>query len=119
LKAAWVNNLDFAAAVGFPIYILFLVHGFRIIRQAFTKNTLDGSGKVQLALFLGFLLLNFAGTAQGEVARLWLFWVPMVVLFAALEIEIYLRTNPRLVLILILLQISTIFLTVHFQDFQM
>jgi hypothetical protein len=119
LDAAWINNLDFAAAVGFPIYILFLVHGMRIILQALQKNIPGVKGTIELALLLSFLLLNLAGTAQGEVARLWLFWVPMVVLFAALELEIYLRKSPSLVFILVFVQIGTIFLTYHFQDFQM
>jgi len=119
LGAAWINNLDFAAAIGFPIYILFLVHGIRIILQALHKNIPGIKGTVELALLLSFLLLNLVGTAQGEVARLWLFWVPMVVLFAALELEIYLRKSPYLVFILVLIQIGTIFLTYHFQDFQM
>lgn len=119
LGAAWINNLDFAAAIGFPIYILFMVHGIRIVLQALKKNIPETKDVLQLALFLSFLLLNVAGTAQGEVARLWMFWIPMVVLFAALEIEIYARRRPALLLALVLLQIGTIFLTYHFQDFHM
>jgi hypothetical protein len=118
LNAAWINNLDFAAAVGFPIYILFMVYGIRLLLQALRKKITNGKG-VLLALFLGFLLLNLAGTAQGEVARLWMFWVPMVVLFAALEVEGYVRKMPSLVFLLVLIQVGTVFLTYHFQDFHM
>jgi len=64
-------------------------------------------------------VLNFAGTTQGEVARLWMFWVPLVVASAAVELERFVQKNPRLLLVLILLQIGTILLTYHYQDLKM
>ena len=36
-------------------------------------------------------MLNLLGTAQGEVPRLWLFWLPMMAIFAAYELEPHAR----------------------------
>jgi hypothetical protein len=117
-RAAWVNSLDYAAAVGFPIYILFAVQAVRRLR-ALGKPQLPPADLVLLSLLASFLVLNLAGTAQGEVPRLWLFWLPMVVLLAAFELEPHLRQRPRLLLLLGGAQLITLMLTFHFQDLRM
>ena len=71
------------------------------------------------SLLLSFILLNLAGTAQGEVPRLWLFWLPMVVLLAAREIEPFVQAHPVVLPWLAITQFITIFLTFHFQDLRM
>ena len=71
------------------------------------------------SLLLSFIVLNLAGTAQGEVPRLWLFWLPMVLFLASMEIVSYARRRPLIVLGLALTQIVTIVLTFHFQDLRM
>ena len=38
LSAAWINNLDFAAAIGFPIYILFLAQAVRRVPGASSRG---------------------------------------------------------------------------------
>jgi hypothetical protein len=117
-RAAWVNNLDFAAAIGFPIYILFAAQSVRRLLSLRKPNLLPRDG-VLLALLLSFLLLNLAGTAQGEVPRLWLFWLPMVALLAAFELEEPLRKRPWLLPVLAGIQLVTLMLTFHFQDLRM
>ncbi len=117
-RAAWFNSLDFSAAVGFFIYALFLIQGIRLL--ACLRNArISSSDEIMAALFLSFLVLNLAGTAQGEVPRLWLFWLPMVVMGAALEMEQTAARRPRLVLLLAGVQLITLFLTFHFQDLRM
>jgi nitrate reductase gamma subunit len=116
--AAWLNNLDFAAAIGFPIYILFVVQAVRLLLRLFRRMT-DSSDTIPLTFLLSFIVLNLAGTAQGEVPRLWLFWLPMVVIFAAYEIELLAQKNRLFLLGLAVAQCITILLTYHFQDLRM
>jgi hypothetical protein len=118
LNAAWFNNLDFAAAVGFPIYILFAGQGIRLLKRLFAGNA--AAGDIILgSLFLSYIVLSLAGTAQGEVPRLWLFWLPMVVILASLEIKDWAEKQPLLLFGLVVAQFITIFLTFHFQDLRM
>jgi hypothetical protein len=118
LSAAWINNLDFAAAIGFPIYILFFAQAVRRVRR-FIKEQAARGDVILLAMLLSFVVLNLAGTAQGEVPRLWLFWLPMVVLLAAYELEPHLRERPHILLALGVAQLVTLMLTFHFQDLRM
>lgn len=118
LGALWLNNLDFASAIGYPIYILFVVQGFHILQRLFRGMVWPGDILLS-ALFISFAILNLAGTAQGEVPRLWLFWVPMVVTLAAIELEPWIDRHPRLMFLLAGAQLITIFLTFHFQDLRM
>ncbi len=118
LNAAWFNNLDFAAAVGFPIYILFMVQGIRVLKRLFAG--VDSAGDIILgSLFLSYIVLSLAGTAQGEVPRLWLFWLPLVVILAALELRPWAEKRPLLFFGLVVAQFVTYFLTFHFQDLRM
>ncbi|HEY5902913.1 MAG TPA: hypothetical protein VIU39_10195 [Anaerolineales bacterium] len=117
-KAAWLNNLDFAVAIGFPIYVLFLVQAARRLWRFF-KDRMDTGDITLLALLVSFIVLNLAGTAQGEVPRLWLFWLPMVALFAAFELEPHLQKRPHWLIGLGVVQLVTLMLTFHFQDLRM
>jgi hypothetical protein len=120
LGAAWLNHLDLAAAMGFPLYLLFLAGAVRLLGRLFKGAEAVRPGDIILAaLLLSFLVLNVAGTAQGEVPRLWLFWLPMMVMLAALELEPYVADHPRLLLGLGVVQLITLFLTFHFQDLRM
>ncbi len=116
LGAGRLNLTEFAAAVGFPIFLLFLSRGIKII-VAFVKKEaglLDGV----LGVFFGtFLALNLYGQVQGEVSRLWMFWTPMVVMFAGVEIVDLFKRKEMAVALLIIAQMITIYLTFHFQDF--
>jgi len=118
LGAAWINNLDFAAAIGFPLYILFLAQAARRV-WLMMKSRVFGGDLILLALLLSFVVLNLAGTAQGEVPRLWLFWLPMVAVLAAYELEPHLRRRPHLLLAVGAAQLVTLMLTFHFQDLRM
>ncbi len=118
LNAAWINNLDFAAGIGFPIYILFIAQAVRRIWR-FLKDRLTPADIVLMSLLLSFVVLNLLGTAQGEVPRLWLFWLPMMALFSAFELRIHARKHPSVVFWLGLAQFITIVLTYHFQDLRM
>jgi len=116
LRAALLNNLDFAAALGFPIFLLFL---WRAVRTLLALIHRRGSNlEVYLgALFLTYLALNLYGQIQGEAARIWMFWVPVVVIFAGIELaSSFPRRNLALYLV-ISLQLATMLMTFQFQDF--
>jgi hypothetical protein len=117
-KAAWINNLEFASTVGFPLFILFVTQAIRLIARIL-KQAVQPGDEVLGAFLLTYIILNLAGTAQGEVGRLWMFWVPMVLFFASFEIEKLMRKKPLLFLGLMLLQYGTLILTFHFQDLRM
>jgi hypothetical protein len=118
LNAAWINNLDFAAAVGFPIYILFIVQVIRRL-SSLRKPDLPPAEMVLAALTLSFLVLVFAGTAQGEVPRLWLFWLPLVAVLAALELRRYVERRSLWLMLIAAAEFFTMMFTFHFQDLRM
>jgi hypothetical protein len=118
VNAAWINNLDYAAAIGFPIYILFVAQAIRRGWRFFRSN-IDRGDVLLLSLLPSFVLLDLLGTAQGEVPRLWLFWLPMVSLFAAYELQSSARRRPWIAYLLGLAQWVTLMLTFHFQDLRM
>jgi hypothetical protein len=117
-QALWWNNLEFATTVGVAVYLLFLIYGIRLIVQLARRQSTP-SGIVLSSFFLAFLALNAAGSAQGEIARLWLFWVPMVVIFASLELYRWAQKRPYLFYALLLAQFVTFMLTYHFQELKM
>ncbi|HSW67793.1 MAG TPA: hypothetical protein VLH16_04365, partial [Bacteroidales bacterium] len=118
LNALVWNNLDFAAAVGVAVYLLFAIHGLKLLFRIARREA--ASQEIMLAsVFLSFLILNLGGTAQGEVARLWIFWVPAVVLFAGRELLHWKPDKRYPFYALLLAQFITIILTFHFQDLRM
>ena len=115
-RAAFLNNIELAAAVGFPIFLLFLWRAVRTIlalvrRQASQLDLALG------ALCLTYLALNLYGQVQGEVSRLWIFWVPMIVICAGVELATQFRRRVLVVNFVILLQLITILMIYQFQDF--
>jgi len=61
--------------------------------------------------------LNVYGQMQGEAARLWMFWVPMVVSFAGFELYSHFHRKNLVVYLVVTLQFITIWMTFMFQDF--
>ncbi len=116
LRAAFLNNLEFAAAVGFPVYLLFLWRAIgtltRLVRRKASELDIAMG-----ALLLTFLALNAYGQMQGEAARLWMFWVPMVVIFAGLELLSQFRRRELAFTLVVTLQLVTMWITFLFQDF--
>jgi len=118
LGALWINNLEFATVVGLLFYLLFIVYGIRIISR-FMRRTAQPDDAVFGSLFLAYIVMNLGGTVQGEVGRLWIFWTPMVVIFAVLELYPWIQKKPVIVLAATFLQLCTLMLTYHFQDLLM
>lgn len=116
LGAARLNLTEFAAAVGFPLFLLFLSRSVSIV-AAFIRRKATRLDWVLGAYLITFLALNAYGQVQGEVSRLWLFWTPMVVMFAGTELKQRFGGRPAVVLLVALLQLITIFMTFQFQEF--
>ena len=115
-RAALLNNLDFAAAVGFPIFLLFLWRAGRTLLALIHRRGSDL--EVYLgALFLTYLALNLYGQIQGEAARIWVFWVPVVVIFAGIELASSFQRRNLALYLVITLQLVTMLMTFQFQDF--
>lgn len=115
LSALYLNNMEFASAVGFPIYLLFFVQGVRTLVSFIRKRATMQDG-ILASFFITYLALNVFAPIQGEAARLWIFWTPMVVLFAALAIATIFRREKGVIYLIVVLQLVTIYLTYKFQD---
>lgn len=77
----WVafNLLDYAIFVSLPVAVFFL----RGIVNTIRRRNLDAQWRFIVALVGTMLLLNITGTNRGEIARLWMFLMPMTVAVAA------------------------------------
>jgi hypothetical protein len=118
IQADFLNNIEFATSVGFPVFILFVVQGIRVLVHFF-QDKAKRIELLQVAFFGTFLAMNFTGTTQGEVARLWMFLVPLVVFFAAREVLPWAKRRPIWLILLIAAQLLTVALTYHFEDLRM
>ena len=116
LSAFTLNNMEFAAAIGYPIYVLFLVQGV-ITLLAFVRNKTDQGQALLVSFFATFFAMNVFAPIQGEAARLWIFWAPVMVIFAGTGISSLFKGNRRFVYLLVVLQLTTMYLTFKFQDF--
>jgi hypothetical protein len=118
LTAMKLNNIEFATAVGFPVFTLFLVQGIKVVVSFFRKSAGQAEA-IQAGLLGTFVALNLAGQTRGEAARLWMFWVPMVVMFAGIEFVPLLQRKRWLFYLLLAAQFITLMLTYQFQDLKM
>jgi hypothetical protein len=85
--AALVNNSEFAIWFGFPMLLLVLAQflaTFRSLRRRETKP-LD---LIVLSLALTLILLNVFGNTRAEVARLWLFTLPVFSLLISNQMKL-------------------------------
>jgi hypothetical protein len=116
LRAAFLNNIELAAAVGFPIFLLFLWRAVRTV-VALVRRRATNLDFALGAMCLTYLALNLYGQVQGEVSRLWIFWVPMIVTFAGVELGTQFKRRALAVNFVVLLQLITILMIFQFQDF--
>jgi low affinity Fe/Cu permease len=70
-----------------------------------------------LAMLATLIALFISGEAAGEVARQWAFSITLLVIFASSEIGSLFKYQKKWVLLILLTQLSTIYLTFKFQDF--
>jgi hypothetical protein len=78
----WYNLYDYAAFVGLPLSILFGIRIYDSARSATCRrgNHVDAAAVATAATIL---IITLSGTSRGEVARMWLFLLPPVLLAGA------------------------------------
>jgi len=104
----WIayNLYDLAAFLGLPLAFLFLSR----LRHAVGRRWRQGDA-VAVATALAILILDVSGASRGEVARLWLFLAPPVVLVVASVVA-----QRRSFLTLAVLQASSLLVLSLFLD---
>lgn len=116
LYGAFLNNISFSAWMGFPMYLLFFLSAARSVIPWIKDQAtmLDGL----LASFtITFVALNLFGDTAGEVARLWIFMIPLMSIYAGLKIVHLFKRKDHGAYLIISLQLITMILTYKFQDF--
>jgi hypothetical protein len=115
LAAGVLNNIELACLVSLPVFVLFLVRGVKSV-AALVRRKISPSEMVQASLFITYILLNAYGQVRGEAGRLWMFWVPTMAIFAAIEAALLIKRRPILTYVLVVMQFITLMLTYQFQD---
>jgi hypothetical protein len=110
------NNAEFAFWVGVPIILMAFSRSLRA-----AVRLVRGRSKDLDVLALGFIAtfvgLNVFGQTRGEVGRLWLFMVPVLVLLACDEVKNLLGRRPMATYLLLGSELITTFLLYKFYDF--
>lgn len=111
-----LNNAEFLTWIGIPAAVLLIAH---LVRSgwAWIKQRADSTDAMMVAFFLVYAALNLAGQTRSEVARLWLFLLPVMAIFIAREARLLLRRKGSALVILVLIQLVTTFLLFAYQDF--
>ncbi|MCC6147673.1 MAG: hypothetical protein IT308_08920 [Anaerolineaceae bacterium] len=117
-QAALLNNIELAAAIGFPTFIFFGIMGVRSLVRVLRRMP-DESAAINASLFLAYAALNALRVVLGEAARLWMFWVPVMALLAVQFLLPATRRSRWFMPLFIAIQFVTLFLTYQFQDFWM
>jgi hypothetical protein len=116
ILAAVQNNTEFAFWVGVPIVLMAFSRSLRAAVRLLRRRSEDLD-----VLALGFLAtyvgLNVFGQTRGEVGRLWLFMVPVLVLLAYDEVKNLLGRRPMTTYLLLGSELITTFLIFKFSDF--
>ncbi len=115
-KALVINNIEFTLWTGVSLILLVIFQGRSALMRVWKKKP----GLLDLML-LGFLVtfvaLNFFSQTRSEVGRLWLFLVPVLAVIAAPQAVSLNRKPIRSLWFILVLQLFTVWITYHFQDF--
>jgi hypothetical protein len=109
----WVgwNLYDFLTFLGIPIAVLFVVESGRAWRSL-AKGIADigHEGRLGVAISAALLAVDVLGVVRGEVGRIWLLWMPVACLIAAMHLT---RQGRRFqfALILSLVAVQALFFT--------
>jgi hypothetical protein len=112
-----LNLVEFFFWLGMPVAVVSLAHiRYAIKKAAFQQVSL--STNLSLVLLGSLLYLAFFGKTKGEVARLWLFLVPLVTITAVECLHVRFKSHLKLVIsCLFILQLVTVYFVKRFQDF--
>jgi hypothetical protein len=116
-QAILLNNIEFAALVGFPLFILFIT---RITESVFQikRKQIDQTTVFVLTFGAMYAVVNVLGQTKGEVGRIWLFLVPALTIFASSEIiNSFPQVKHRTIVYGVLMLLVTSLLIFVFQDY--
>jgi hypothetical protein len=111
-----LDDAEFVTWIGFPIILLLLVRLGRGV-VAFARRRASRLDALAITFLAAYVLLVVFGQTNGEVQRLYLFLVPVVALLSADELGTLFKEKKAGFLFLAVLQLVTIVLLFHFQDF--
>ena len=116
LDSVLVNNVDYASSIGFPLVILAIAHSVRTL-LAFWKKKLSFLDILTLAFIITYLSLLIAGQTRGEVGRLWIFFNPLIALFATIEVLKFSKQSIYNIPVVATLELVTTIFIFKFQNF--
>ena len=93
----WMNLVEFATFTGIPIAIGLAFGGGRGV-VATLKRSADRGQALAAALIVGLLLLDLTGVNRSEVARLWIFFMPLAAIVAS---STFIPHRTRVLLVMI------------------
>ncbi len=112
-----LNYIEFICWIGLPVAILFLAGGRQKILEI-VKGQFNIQNLFYAIVILIFILLGVFGKTKSEVGRLWIFMMPLVLIFVASELEIRFKEKTKSALWFILtFQLISILFIKRFQDF--
>lgn len=99
----WIffNILEFIEFLGIPIIFLFAKKAYDL-----TKSKTNTKKIFLLSYLVVMLFFNFSGTALGEVARVWIFLMPVFVIFAGKKLTEL--KNKKLIYLVMFIQLIII-----------
>ncbi|MCP4705524.1 MAG: hypothetical protein GY865_13065 [candidate division Zixibacteria bacterium] len=113
----FVNYIEFVCWMGLPISILFFAGSHKKFTELIKKQ-FNLSNLLFAVVILIFLLLGIFGKTKSEVGRLWIFMIPIVLLFVSTELQDRFKDKLKPALWFILsFQLITILFIKRFQDF--
>jgi hypothetical protein len=117
LKFAGPNLFEFAWWLGLPLAALFVIRSVQAIRTI-RKQRLSAANQITLMTAAALLLLALFGQTKGEVARLWIFLMPLVCFGVAASVVGAAKRNVWVVLSYFWgLQLLITLLIKRYQDF--
>lgn len=114
-KYVILNNLEFAAWSGFPLILLFAAAVVRSL-NGLAKRRATRRNVFAFSFFMAYLVTNLLGQTDGEVGRMWMFMLPVIVVLASEEAATLLQNRIRSVQFIFTLQFITAYLMFRYMD---
>jgi hypothetical protein len=114
---AFLNTLEFCLWLGVPLFFLCCLKYWRSIKSIL-RGEIRLPSILSIILLAVLVILALFGKTKGEVARLWLFLVPLICLNAAAIIPVrFPRDSRRVLYLVVILQLGTTLFIKTYQDF--
>jgi hypothetical protein len=100
ISSLWANPMDFFVFCGVPVFLLWLWHA----QQTVCAEPRTTKAALLAAFLVTLLLLDASGRTRGEVARMWMFLTPPVLVGAGAMLMALWRSSRPATLLLLALQ---------------